>query len=225
MNGGKEAIAGVLLAGGLARRMGGGDKCLVELAGRPLLAHIIDRMAPQTPHLAINANGDPQRFADFDLPVIADTVEGFAGPLAGILAGLEWVSATQPDASHMVSVATDTPFFPSDLVERLDQGARMADCSLAVAVSAARTHPVFGLWPVALLEDLRMAVAHEGLRKVDTWTARHGVAEVVFGASDGDPFFNINAPEDMAEAEARLATQPGAKPVIDPGSVQGQPST
>jgi molybdopterin-guanine dinucleotide biosynthesis protein A len=197
-------VVAVLLAGGLARRMGGGDKGLVPLAGRPLLAHVIGRIRPQVAAMVLNANGDPARFAGFGLPVAADTVEGFAGPLAGVLAGLEWAAADAPGATHVVSVATDTPFFPDDLVARLIQGAKAAGTPLAVAMSAGRAHPVFGLWPLALLDDLRAAVIGEGLRKVDIWTARHGVAEVDFDASAGDPFFNLNRPEDVAEAEGRL---------------------
>jgi len=131
-------------------------------------------------------------------------VEGFAGPLAGVLAGLQWTVENVPDATQMVSIATDTPFFPDDLVSRLMTGAQNAGTPLAVATSAARTHPVFGLWPVSLTDNLAEAVTIEGLRKVDIWTARHGVAEVEFDTPDGDPFFNLNRPEDIAEAEARL---------------------
>ena len=197
-------LVAVLLAGGLARRMGGGDKCLVPLAGRPLLAHVIARIAPQVGQVLINANGDPARFAAFGLPVAADTVEGFAGPLAGVLAGLEWTVRNVPGATHVVSIATDTPFFPTDLAARLVAGARAGGTPLAVASSAARTHPVFGLWPVALLDNLTEAVTVEGLRRVDIWTARHGVTEVEFDTSAGDPFFNLNRRQDLAVAEARL---------------------
>ncbi len=204
MNQNAISIVAVLLAGGQARRMGGGDKCLVQLAGRPLLTHVIARIAPQVGQVLINANGDPARFSGFGLPVAADTVEGFAGPLAGVLTGLQWTAKNVPQATQMVSIATDTPFFPTDLVSRLVAGADKAGTSLAVATSGARTHPVFGLWPVSLLNNLAEAVTNEGLRKVDIWTARHGVAEVEFDTDDGDPFFNLNRPEDIAEAEARL---------------------
>lgn len=197
-------IVAVLLAGGLARRMGGGDKCLVPLAGRPLIAHVIGRITPQAGHVLISANGDPARFSSFGLPVAADTVAGFAGPLAGVLAGLEWTVRHVPGATHMVSIATDTPFFPADLVARLVAGAIKGGTPLAVASSAGRTHPVFGLWPVSLLDNLTEAVVTEGLRKVDIWTARHGVVAVDFDTGAGDPFFNLNRPEDIAAAEARL---------------------
>ncbi|MFV2093066.1 MAG: molybdenum cofactor guanylyltransferase MobA [Hyphomicrobiales bacterium] len=204
MNPPPDGIVAVLLAGGLARRMGGGDKCLVPLAGRPMLAHVIERIAPQVERVLINANGDPARFSGFGLPVAADTVEGFAGPLAGVLAGLEWTVRNVPEATHMVSIATDTPFFPTDLVTRLVAGVQAGGMPLAVASSAGRTHPVFGLWPVSLLDNLTEAVTVEGLRKVDIWTARHGVAQVEFDTRAGDPFFNLNRPEDIAEAEIRL---------------------
>lgn len=206
---GSTNIVGILLAGGLARRMGGGDKCLVPLAGRPLLAHVVQRLAPQVGAMVLNANGDAARFDGFGLPVQSDTVEGFAGPLAGVLAGLEWAALHAPGATHAVSVATDTPFFPTDLVARLRDAASAEGRPLAVAASGGRTHPVFGLWPLALLDNLREAVAGEALRKVDLWTARHGVAVAEFdsGGDDGsgDPFFNLNRPEDVAAAEARLA--------------------
>ena len=195
-------IAGVLLAGGRARRMGGGDKCLRTLGGRSLLARAIARARPQVSVLAINANGDPARFGDFALPVIADPVEGFAGPLAGVLAGLDWAAAA--GHSHVASFATDAPFFPTDLVARLvaaiDGGA-----DIACAASGGRAHPVFGLWPVRLREDLRRALCDDGIRKVDAWTARHALAEVDFPVAGHDPFFNANRPEDLARGEDILA--------------------
>lgn len=206
-------IIGVLLAGGQARRMGGGDKCLVELGGKPLLAHAIERLRPQVDILLLNANGDPARFAKFGLPVVADSVEGFAGPLAGILAGMEWARAHQPharvpDASVIVSVATDTPFFPLDLVAKLREASRGHDEALAVASSGTGEHYAFGLWPTALLPDLRMALA-EGRRKAADFVHEHGAITVTFeagrvGAESIDPFFNINRPEDLARAEALL---------------------
>jgi len=191
-------VAGVLLAGGLARRMGGGDKCLLQLAGRPMLAHAIDRLAPQVAALAINANGDPARFAGFGLPVVADIVEGFAGPLAGVLTGMAWARETLPDAAWLATAATDTPFFPTDLVARLRLGARDAD--VAFAASAGRTHPVFGLWRPALLDDLRRALIEEDERKIDRFAGRYRVAEVAFATDPFDPFFNVNRPEDLDEA-------------------------
>lgn len=204
MNGPVNRTIAVLLAGGLARRMGGGDKCMVELAGQTLLTHVIARMIPQVQKLVINANGDPSRFGEYGLPVIADTVDGFAGPLAGVLAGLEWIAIHAPDTTHMISVPTDTPFLPTDLATRLADAARSANTPLAVAASAGRTHPVVGLWSVALLDDLRAAVVDEGIRKVDVWTSRHGIAEAEFACVPHDPFFNLNTPQDIVEAEARL---------------------
>lgn len=195
---------GLLLAGGLSRRMGGGDKCLRPLGGRPVLAHIIERARPQVSALVINANGDPARFASFGLPVVADTIEGFAGPLAGVLAGMEWVSQHVRDAEWLATFATDAPFFPRDLVARLHEAVAHAGADMACARSDGQDHPVFGLWPVRLGADLRRAM-EEGVRKVDVWTARHRLAVAEFHAQPIDPFFNANRPEDLAEAERLLA--------------------
>jgi molybdopterin-guanine dinucleotide biosynthesis protein A len=196
---------GLLLAGGLARRMGGGDKSLVPLAGRPLLAWVVERARPQVDALILNANGDPDRFAGFGLPVAADGVPGFAGPLAGVLAGMEWALANAPEARWVASIATDTPFFPPDLVARLRDAAEREHTDIACAASGGRTHPVFALWPVSLAGHLRRALVDEGMRKIDAWTARYRVAEVTFPAEPLDPFFNLNTPEDVAEAERLLA--------------------
>lgn len=198
-----DRIAGVILAGGLARRMGGGDKALLRLDGRTLLARVIDRLTPQVGPLALNANGDPGRFAAFGLPVIADTVEGFAGPLAGVLAGLRW--AEQRSCSHIVTAAADTPFFPDDLVDRLRRAAEDAGQPIALAAThdpqrGLSEHPTFGLWPVALADDLERAL-QDGLRKVIVWTSRHGAARALFDDAGAWPFFNVNTPEDMVEAE------------------------
>ena len=200
-------IAGVLLAGGQSQRMGGGDKCLRLLAGKPILAHIIERAQPQVAALVLNANGDPARFAAFGLPIAADGVAGFAGPLAGVLAGLDWAAENLPGATHVASFATDAPFLPRDLVAMLREGMRAGIFDLACAGSGGRTHPVFGLWPLALREDLRAALA-SGVRKVDQWTAGYRLVEVEFPAAPIDPFFNANRPEDLAEAE-RLAAFAG----------------
>jgi molybdopterin-guanine dinucleotide biosynthesis protein A len=202
---GDDQIVGLVLAGGMSSRMGGGDKCLRTLGDRPILAHILGRFRSQVGCVVLNANGDPRRFAGFGAPVAPDTVEGFAGPLAGILAGLRWTSAHAPDAVAMVSVASDAPFLPLDLVARLRDGAAAAGLPLACAASAGRTHPVFGLWRLDLAEDLERALRDEDLRKVDRWTARHGCARIEFGRDDGDPFFNVNRPEDLTAAEEMLA--------------------
>jgi molybdopterin-guanine dinucleotide biosynthesis protein A len=198
-----NAVLGVLLAGGLARRMGGGDKCLRPLGNRTILDHVIERSRPQVTELVLNANGDPNRFARFGLPVAADVIEGFAGPLAGVLTGMEWARAHQPDCAWIATIATDTPFLPPDLVTRLL--AAVQDADLACASSNRRTNPVFGLWPVALATDLRRAMTEESIRKVDVWTARYKLAVVDFPATPLDPFFNTNRPEDLAEAERLLA--------------------
>ena len=202
-------VAGLLLAGGLSRRMGGGDKSLRLLAGRPLLQHVIDRLRPQVDALVLNANGDPSRFALFDLPVVADSIPDFAGPLAGILAGLDWAAATRPDCPFVVSVATDAPFLPADLVVRLLEGMEEAGVELACAASGGQSHPVIGLWPVRLREQLRHALVTEGTRKVDQWTAQYRLATVSFPDRPVDPFFNANQPEDLDRAEALLSQVSG----------------
>lgn len=200
---------GVLLAGGQSRRMGGGDKALRRLGGVTLLDRAIARLRPQVGALLLNANGDPARFTSFGVPVVADSVPGFAGPLAGVLAGLDWAAAHQPDCTDVVSVATDAPFLPEDLVARLTAARDRAAADLACAASGGRSHPVFGLWPVRLREDLRRAVIEEGVRKVDQWTARHRLVTVSFADQPVDPFFNANRPEDLETAASLLRTAPG----------------
>ncbi len=197
-------IGGVLLAGGQSQRMGGGDKNLRLLGGRPVLAHVIERAKPQVDALVLNANGDPERFASFGLPVIADSITGFVGPLAGVLAGLDWVAKNLPEAELVASFATDAPFFPRDLVSRLAVALEEGGFDLACAQSNGQAHPVFGLWPVSLREALREALA-SGMRKVDRWTAGYKLVEVEFLAEPVDPFFNANRPEDLAEAERLIA--------------------
>jgi molybdenum cofactor guanylyltransferase len=199
-------VVGLLLAGGQSRRMGGGDKPLRLLGGAPLLGRVIERLRPQVDTLVLNANGDPARFAKFELRVVPDNVPDFAGPLAGVLAGLDWTAAHRPDCTFVVSVATDAPFFPADLVAKLIEGLEEGRGDLACAASGGRSHPVFGLWPVRLRDDLRQAVVEEGLRKVDQWTARHRLITVSFADRPIDPFFNANRPEDFAAAEALLNT-------------------
>ncbi len=197
-----DDVVGVLLAGGQARRMGGGDKSLRRLGDRTILEHVIERARPQVAALVLNANGDPARFARFGLPVAADVIEGFAGPLAGALTGMEWARGNRPGCAWIATIATDTPFFPEDLVARLRRAVDAAD--LACASSGGRAHPVFGLWPVRLAADLRHAMVEDGVRKVDVWTARHRLVEVEFAAARCDPFFNANRPEDLVEAERLL---------------------
>ncbi len=200
-----NAVAGVVLAGGLARRMGGRPKAFVEVAGKSLVDHVIGRLAPQVRALALNANTDREQLASRGLPVIADTVEGFAGPLAGVLAGMLWARREVPDAHWLVSVAVDTPFFPEDLTVRFLHAVEEEDAELACAASNGRMHPVFGLWPVALAEDLEHALKEENLRKIDLFTARYRLATVTFDTANGDPFFNINRPEDVERAEEMAA--------------------
>lgn len=195
---------GLLLAGGLARRMGGGDKSLRLVGGQTMLRRVIETLRPQVAALVLNANGDPARFAEFGLPVVADGIGGFAGPLAGILAGLDWAAANRPDCAMVASVATDAPFLPGDLVARLAAGIEHEGADLACAASNGQPHPVIGLWPVRLREDLRQALADEGIRKVDVWTARYKLATVEFPVGRIDPFFNANRPEDIETAAALL---------------------
>lgn len=194
---------GVILAGGLSRRMGGGDKGLLRLGGSTILENVLARLAPQVSEFAINANGDPTRFAGFDVPVIADSIDGFAGPLAGVLAGLDW--AADQGADCIVTAAADTPFLPLDLVIRLQSGARSEQKPITLAATpdpdrGISRHPTFGLWPVALRDDLRAAL-EGGLRKVVLWTDKHGAAQVVFPTDPFDPFFNVNTPKDLEQAE------------------------
>jgi len=198
-------VVAVLLAGGQGSRMAvdgqGPDKPLRLLGGRTLLDHVIDRVRPQVGAMVINANGDPARFARWGLDVVADEVPDQPGPLAGILAGLRWAAAH--GATDLLSIAADTPFLPTDLVSRLDAARSEACVPLACAGSGGWTHPVIGLWPVILADTLE-ADLRAGTRKIDAWTARHGVATAVFGCDPFDPFFNVNRPEDLAEAALLL---------------------
>jgi len=198
---GEIAPPAVILAGGLARRMGGGDKPLMSLGGRPLLRHILDRIWPQASGLALNANGDPARYRSFDLPILPDSVAGRPGPLAGILAALDWAAGQAQ--SHVLTVPGDTPFLPHDLMARL-AAAVAAGASAAIATSGGRRHPIAGLWPVTAREDLRRAVTEEGLRRVEDWVGRLGAVPIDFAIDPVDPFFNLNTPEDVAVAERLL---------------------
>lgn len=206
----KEKTLGLILAGGLARRMGGADKALIPIGGKTILGHVIERLGPQCDGLLLNANGDAARFSDYGLPVVADSVPGFAGPLAGILAGMEWALMHRPDLHWLVSVAADGPFLPRDLVARLHTARQTEDKRLACAASGGWAHPVIGLWPVALADDLRRALVEEDMRKIDRWTARYGIATAEWPVAPVDPFFNANAPEDVAAAEALLKQFPEA---------------
>ena len=199
---------GVILAGGLARRMGGGDKPLRRLAGRTILERVVERLAPQCDGLILNANGEPARFAASGLPVVPDDLGDFPGPLAGILAALDWAAANRPDLAFLVSVAADTPFLPRDFVARLDRARAGNPAQVVCAASGGRTHPVDALWPVALREDLRHTLVDLGLRKMGLFAERRGAVHAEWRAHPIDPFLNVNTPEDLAEAEA-LITQHG----------------
>ena len=201
MDGGRTL--GLILAGGLSRRLGGGDKALLPLGGRPMLAHVAARLRPQCAALVLSANGDPSRFSAFALPVAADDPPEFSGPLAGVLAGLEYCAAFAPHLTHVASAAADAPFLPSDFVARLAE-AIGAGADIAVAASGGRIHPVAALWPTALAGDLRRALVGERVRKVEGFMRRHRVAAVEWPASRIDPFFNVNTPGDLAQAEAML---------------------
>jgi molybdenum cofactor guanylyltransferase len=199
---------GLVLAGGLARRMGGGDKARIRIGGRTILERVLGCLSPQCDRLIINANGDPARFADSHLPVVADNVPDFAGPLAGVLAGLDWAVANAPHIEWLVSAPGDCPFLPRNLVARLHEARIAAGTPLACARSGQWRHPVVALWSVTLREDLRRALVDENLHKIEIWTARHGVAIADWAAEPIDPFFNVNTPEDAARAEALAALHP-----------------
>lgn len=199
------AIAGVILAGGLARRMGGGDKPLRLLAGKPILGHVIARLQPQVSALAINANGDPGRLDAFGLPIVEDTMPEYQGPLAGILAGLLWARNACPGVTHLLTMPGDTPFLPSDLVARLDAARGRAGALIAQAESDGKLHPVVSLWPLELTEPLEAALM-AGMRRVREFQSHYSVAIEAFAFDGIDPFHNVNTPEDLAEAE-RLATR------------------
>lgn len=200
------APLGVILAGGLASRMGGGDKGLLQLGDRSILQHVIDRLSPQVSALSLNANGNPERFSDHGLPVISDSIADYPGPLAGVLAGLDWAAAQGADS--ILTAAADTPFFPQDLGVRLIEVSRDMATPLALAATQDAEgkmwrQPTFGLWPVALRDDLRAAL-QDGLRKVVMWTDRHHAREAVFAAASYDPFFNVNTPDDLTVARSLL---------------------
>ncbi|MEO1207618.1 MAG: molybdenum cofactor guanylyltransferase MobA [Pseudomonadota bacterium] len=207
-----ESIAGVVLAGGLSRRMGGGDKGLLDVAGQSMIGRVISRFKPQVSAVAINANGTAERFSTFGLPVIADPVDGFVGPLAGVLAGMRWAAEHCAGATHVATVSSDAPFLPADLVERLHaESKRQPENAIVLAASDGQKHPVIGLWPVHLADDLEAAL-NDGVRKVLRWTDRHGTFTVAFeavrvGSRTIDPFFNANTPAELDEARALLRAE------------------
>jgi molybdenum cofactor guanylyltransferase len=199
----------ILLAGGRASRIGGGDKCLKEVGGLTLLAHVRGRLAPQCASLILSANGAVERFADYGLPVCGDDVPDFAGPLAGILAGLDFIAAQDPTNAWALSAPADTPFLPGDLVARLEAARRSQGAVLASARSGGRAHSAFALWPVSLRHDLRRALVEEGTRKINAFLSRYPLAYADWDAEPFDPFFNINTPGDLIAAETIWA---GIKP-------------
>ena len=199
-------VIGVILAGGQSSRMGGGDKSLLDLGGQTILARVVARLAPQVDTMVLSANGDPDRFSAYGLPVLEDTIAGYAGPLAGVLAGMDW--AHGQGADYIVTAAADTPFFPERLLVALQVAREFSGAPLAMAMTPDPVrkfahHPTFGLWSVALRKDLRGAL-EGGVRKVDQWTEPHGCAKMVFNFDGGDPFFNVNTPADMAVARSML---------------------
>ena len=203
-----QKVLGVIVAGGLSRRMGGGDKCLRNLGGRTILEWVGERARPQTGEVILNANGDPNRFDRFGLRVVPDMIEGYAGPLAGILPGLHWARSNRPDCGWVASFAADTPFVPMDFTDRLLAAAKAKGVPLACATSGGRTHPLCGLWSVDLADNLRLAMLETGIRRIDRWTAQYPLAEVDFGCDPVDPFLNVNRKEDLAAAETVLGKLP-----------------
>jgi molybdenum cofactor guanylyltransferase len=201
---------GVVLAGGLARRMGGADKAHIRIGGRTIVERVVERLRPQCAALILNANDAPERFADTGLPVVPDSVPDYPGPLAGILAGLDWAAERSLEIEWVVSVPSDCPFLPRDLVANLHDARVAASAQLACARSGERRHPVVALWPVSLRRDLQRAITGEGARKVDNWIARFTIGFADWPAAPVDPFFNVNTPGDIAEAERLAALYPDA---------------
>lgn len=207
-----QNIIGLILAGGRGRRMGGVDKALLTIGGETLIARAISRARPQVSELLINANGDPARFAQFGLPVIADRVGGFQGPLAGVLAGLDWIRENRPNAKWLATFACDCPFFPTGMTGDLQAAAERENAEVAVSQSGERHHPVFALWNTSLAVSSESVLTDQGSRKMDDFIARFRNVRVRFSSDPVDPFFNINSPSDLAHAESLLAlTRPSLK--------------
>lgn len=200
-----ESVVGVILAGGLARRMGGGDKCLLPLAGKTLLQRTIERAQPQVSSLLLNANGNSLRFARTRLPVVPDIYPDNLGPLAGIHAGLRWMQADNPDAEWLASFASDTPFFPTDIVARLFAAATAQHAQLAIATSNNRAHPIFALWHASLFGKIEQQLQTGEIPRLQDWIKQQKLVEVEFTAEGYDPFFNINTPQDLYTAEPLAA--------------------
>jgi molybdenum cofactor guanylyltransferase len=192
---------GVILAGGLSRRMGGGNKSLLVFEGLTLLEHVAQRLAPQCESLIINANSEFPSFENLPFPVVPDLVGGSLGPLAGILTALEWTATHRPGIEWIASIPGDTPFIPLDLVPQLHEARHEAERPLACASSGSQVHFAVGLWPVSLRQDLRQALLENGMRSVSDWAGLHGYAEASWPVEPVDPFFNINTPDDWAEAK------------------------
>ena len=200
-------IAGVILAGGQSSRMGGGDKSLKLLGNKTILEHVIERLSPQVATMVLNANGDPQRFSRFGTPVIQDQTDGFLGPLAGVLSGLEW--AEKNGFQRIITVAADTPFFPKTLVRDLCSAVSNSSAPIALAATQPfgmhkiNRHPTFGLWPISLRNNLKDSL-NVGIRKVIIWTELHGYIDVLFESGEHDPFFNVNTHADYNFAKKRI---------------------
>lgn len=199
---------GAILAGGLARRMGGGDKSLRPIGGRTVLERIVERVTPQVARLMLNANADPSRFEAMGLPVVADSLPDNPGPLAGVLAALDWTSAIEPGISWVLTLPGDAPFIPRDLVSRLHAARQRDDTMLACAASRNRSHPVIALWPVAIRDELRDAIVAQSIRKIEAFTERYRRVTVEWPVTPVDPFFNINTPKDLEEADLLVASHP-----------------
>ncbi len=200
---------GAIIAGGLARRLGGGDKGLRMIGDRTVLSRLVDRLIPQVTRLMLNANDDPRRFQGLGLPVVADSLPDHPGPLAGVLAALDWAALSRPGNRMGRYGSRRRPFIPRDLVPRLHARRRRDSAILACAGSRGRTHPVVALWPVSIRDALRHAVAEDGIRKVDTFMQGYSRSVVEWETEPVDPFFNVNTPADLIEADHLVAVCPG----------------